>query len=188
MRRSIVILFFVIMLMPQMVSSKIVTLSGLVEEPKKTVEQTTTPQTANVVNQNYNNVSSSPAAFVRNVMNENWNSPLGRGSYTGDWDDEILAPHGEGVMLFDDGSIYFGGFVDGNFEGSSCCYYMPSGERFKGAFKGNLWKEGEYVTPDGEFIFKGEFRANPGETVSSPWNGTWYNKSGAIEQTVREGR
>lgn len=146
-------------------------------QPQRTYEGVrasySSPKPANVLVVNY----VPQGEKLETVMGMEWRSPLGNGKYTGDWDKELFAPHGRGVMVFDDGSVYSGHFVDGNFDGENEHYWLSDGDSFHGVIQNNLWVQGVYVTPEGDY-YEGEFRLQPGSDVSSPWNGLWHDKYG----------
>ncbi len=185
----------VMLCVPIWVGAKIVTLSGTIDDKPKVEEQQTQQQydydnravrTYEGVQTNYS-VPRQATSITLNyiprgerlttVLNVEWRSQLGAGRYTGDWDKDMQVPHGKGVMMFDDGSVYAGHFVNGKFDGENEHYWLKDGDSFHGVIRENLWSRGVYETPEGDY-YEGDFSLQAGDDVASPWNGIWRDRNG----------
>ncbi len=115
------------------------------------------------------------------VTNMQWDSPLGRATYTGSVQPDSvinsnkLIPHGIGVAIITDGkykgSIYDGELYWGKFEGKAK-YTRSDGDIFEGTFKNNQYSNGTYTSKETGDYFKGTFKNE------QPDKGDWYDKNG----------
>lgn len=107
------------------------------------------------------------------VIDYDYNSPLGKCKYTGSFDENKL-PHGKGEAKFDDGRYYEGLFVNGNLSGRDAIFRYPNGDEFRGTFKNNAFYDGTYTIAEDGSYFTGTFKNG------QPDKGTWYDKNNKI--------
>ena len=139
--------------------------------------------TYNLVQCSFSNSSKSPAIdtdsivevvdSVVDVIDYDYNSPLGKCKYTGSFD-ENNKPHGRGKATFSDGRYYEGFFVNGDLSGDNAIFKYPNGDEFRGTFKNNAFYEGTYTIKEDGSYFTGTFKNG------QPDKGTWYDKNGKI--------
>ena len=103
------------------------------------------------------------------VENIDYNTPIGKCTYTGDRRDGI--PDGYGEARFADGRYYKGNFEDGNLSGNNAYFKYPNGDVFEGTFKDNSFYEGKYTIAEDGSYFVGTFKKG------QPNKGTWYDKN-----------
>lgn len=110
---------------------------------------------------------------VVEVLDYDYNSPLGRCKFTGSFDENKM-PHGKGKATFSDGRYYEGLFVNGDLSGKDAIFRYPNGDEFRGTFKNNAFYEGTYTIAEDGSYFTGTFKNG------QPDKGTWYDKNGKI--------
>ena len=108
---------------------------------------------------------------VAEVIDYDYNSPLGKCKFTGSFDDN-KKPHGRGTATFSDGRYYEGLFVNGNLSGENALFKYPNGDEFRGTFKDNAFYDGTYTIAEDGSYFTGTFKNG------QPDKGTWYDKNG----------
>ncbi len=141
------------------------------EEPTNPTSVLTEQTTLDTVNQK----------IPETVTNMQWDSPLGRATYTGSVQPDSfinsnkLIPHGKGVAKITagkyKGSIYDGELYWGKFEGKAR-YTRSDGDIFEGTFKNNQYSNGTYTSKETGDYFNGTFKNE------QPYKGNWYDKNG----------
>ncbi len=112
-----------------------------------------------------------------------WNSPLGSCRYSGyidTWD--AFNPHGTGVVHFNDGRYYRGGFSHGVFTGKNTLYRYPNGDSFEGEFRNNAFYYGVYRLKEDNSYYFGPFVKDE----RNPQEGAWYDEKGEKMKTERK--
>lgn len=119
------------------------------------------------------------------VTDLEWESPWGKGIYTGetsgyiesDGDMTELVPDGKGSICITEGehagSIYDGDIVDGHFSGNAK-YTLPNGDIFVGRFTDDKYNYGRYTISSTGDYFEGTF------VDGAPDEGRWYDKYGKV--------
>lgn len=114
------------------------------------------------------------------IVDMDWNSPLGKAKYTGSfvYDENTPGneiPHGKGIARIIDGQ-YAGNIYDGNFEWGKMegqtTYTQKNGDTFVGTFKNNKYYQGRYTIKSSGEYFEGTFKNG------QPDKGDWYDKNG----------
>lgn len=101
--------------------------------------------------------------------------PDGR-KYKGEWDASADLPHGKGIMVYNDGSLYIGEFNNGECEGKGRVIHQ-NGDVYDGDWYQNLADgRGVLYTSDGQ-KYEGDFEADKkhGEGNESWPDGTKYS-------------
>ena len=120
---------------------------------------------------------------VKTVTSMFFHHSLGDCSYTGEVD-EKKQPHGKGTATWNTGiaTKYDGAWVNGKMEGNGK-YYFKNGDVFEGKLKDDVFEEGQINIKETGYYFKGSF-----DNEGQPYNGTWYDKAGAIIGQVKNGQ
>jgi len=74
--------------------------------------------------------------------------------YEGEWKDGL--PHGQGRLLFDDGSLFEGTISNGTIECERGLYIFPNGDYYKGSMRNNK-ANGQGTARYKEIFYVGEW-------------------------------
>lgn len=86
-----------------------------------------------------------------------------------------------GIATYENGDVYTGCFANVAREDTLATLRLHNGDKYKGSFYNNMYKEGTYTTKSGEY-FSGTFQGN------QPYNGAWYDSEGKVSFKVINGK
>jgi len=87
----------------------------------------------------------------------------------------------KGIATYENGDVYTGGFANVAREDTMATLRLHNGDKYKGSFYNNMYKEGTYTLSSGEY-FSGTFRNN------QPYEGAWYDSDGKVSFNVINGK